>query len=96
MIHFIMLYFGGCIATILTMIVLNHLWFKRNKSFMGVPELTEASILFVCSWIGLALLLMIFLLDLFALIGDKVFNYIDKINTNSKYTETIKKILGVK
>jgi multisubunit Na+/H+ antiporter MnhB subunit len=96
MIHFIVLYFGGCIATILTMIVFNHLWFKRDKSFMGTPQLEEASLLIVCSWIGCALILTVFLFDILYFIKDKVFDYINTFNYNSKYTEIIKKILGVR
>jgi multisubunit Na+/H+ antiporter MnhB subunit len=91
-----MLYFGGCIATILTMIVFNHLWFKRDESFMGTPLLSEASLLIVCSWMGCALILTVFLFDILSFIKDKVFNYITAFNYDSKYTDIIKKILGVR
>jgi multisubunit Na+/H+ antiporter MnhB subunit len=96
MIHFIVLYFGGCIATILTMIVFNHLWFKRDESFMGTPLLNEASLLIVCSWIGCALILTVFLFDISSFIKDKVFDYINKFDHDSKHIEIIKKILGVR
>jgi uncharacterized membrane protein len=91
-----MLYFGGCIAATFTMIICNHLWFKRDKSFMGTPQLEEASLLIVCSWIGCALILTVFLFDILSFIKNKVINYINTFDYNSKYTEIIKKILGVR
>ena len=91
-----MLYFGGCIATIFTMIVFNHLWFKRDESFMGTPLLEEALLLIACSWLGCALILTTFLFDIFSFIKDKVFDYINKFNANSKHIEIIRKILGVR
>ena len=96
MIHFIMLYFGGCIAATLTMIICNHLWFKRDESFMETPFLEEALLLIVCSWLGCALILIVFLFDISSFIKDKVFDYINKFDHDSKHIEIIKKILGVR
>jgi hypothetical protein len=96
MIYFIVMYFVGCIATTLTMIICNHLWFKRDVSFMGSPLLEETLLLIVCSWLGCALVFVVFLFDIFCFVKDKIFIYINNIDHESERIKTIKKVLGIK
>jgi multisubunit Na+/H+ antiporter MnhB subunit len=96
MIYFIVMYFVGCIATVLIMIVLNHLWFKRDVSFMGSPLLEETLLLIVCSWLGCALVFVVFLFDISCFVKDKISIYINSIDHESEHIKTIKKVLGIK